>query len=495
MMCRKDFKFRFVSIVVIVILTVFSVYYFSASIQATWKHLPFVLTGNVDQSPSQTNFTGKYVLSFTSQGNVKGDQPPSLGNSTGKYRPFIPSGINDKQPGQVNSTGKDFIPFIPISRHDQPLHQDHQSAPYNTSTDPAKIDYRQRFLDYAKEDLLHTIPPTYLKQFKNPCWYENSTESMKMPTLRCLPYFMILGQNKCGTTALYMNVIKHPDVIASKGKEPQFWARMRHCYCCGDLTYRFRCVHNRPWTWKNYIEYFNPAAKKIQKFLISKKQAKVKRSAEIITGEATPSNLWDNRWWWNYNVNENDTEPPAVTNADYLHHFMPNLKMIIILRNPVSRLYSDYKYVSLGKKSPELFHQEVTKEINSFRNCSRLHDFRYCVFRNSFDERNVTSKARLNNGFYALFIEEYLKFYPREQFHIIRLEDYSKQNTEVMEGIFRFLNLRVPEKQKKPDKRASKVSKIGDMLPETKALITEFYKPYTEHLADLLKDERFLWRD
>ncbi|XP_033746520.1 carbohydrate sulfotransferase 15-like [Pecten maximus] len=527
---RKGFNLRSVSFIAVVLLIAFSVYYCSVGTDVAD-------TNTDDQSPSRENHGGN-PLSFTSKGG--GNQHPRRWEYTSKHGPFISTGGNELErspskenferiqsvftpkgggnqpqieetsassslPSKEKSTEKQLLQItttgggrqtpsqdksagnqVQFNQRDkfQPQHEDNQSSIY-----------RQRFLDFAKEDVLHTKSPTYLPTLKNPCWYENNTVRL---TLRCLPYFMVLGQNKCGTTHLYSSIVKHPDVIPATGKEPQFWARSRHCYCCRKLTYEFLCHHDRPWKLKGYIRYFDPIAKKIQKSLNSGIQKKITHSAELITGEATPSNLWDNRWWWNYMVNKDDTEPPALTNAHYIHHFMPNLKIIIILRNPTSRLYSDYLYVSQGKVSPEGFHEEVIREINSFQNCSRTHDIRYCVFRNSFDEKNVTSKARLQNGFYAVFIEEYMKLFPREQFHIIRLEDYAKHNTEVMAGIFRFLNLRDLEKpmvETKINSSKSKGLNVGKMLPETEALVTEFYKPYTEHLADLLNDKRFLWHD
>ena len=34
---------------------------------------------------------------------------------------------------------------------------------------------------------------------------------------------------------------------------------------------------------------------------------------------------------------------------------------------------------------------------------------------------------------------------------------------------------------------------IGDMLPETRSLLNDFYQPCNHDLARLLKDDRFLW--
>lgn len=37
--------------------------------------------------------------------------------------------------------------------------------------------------------------------------------------------------------------------------------------------------------------------------------------------------------------------------------------------------------------------------------------------------------------------------------------------------------------------------KIGPMLPETAAILDEFYQPFMTKLAEILNDERFLWKD
>lgn len=42
--------------------------------------------------------------------------------------------------------------------------------------------------------------------------------------------------------------------------------------------------------------------------------------------------------------------------------------------------------------------------------------------------------------------------------------------------------------------RSKKFEKFGKMLPETRAILTRFYKPHNEKLADLLGDDRFLWQ-
>lgn len=56
----------------------------------------------------------------------------------------------------------------------------------------------------------------------------------------------------------------------------------------------------------------------------------------IDLGEASVSVMWENDDWWHLPENIGQDEP-LYTNADYMKHFLPDLKVIIILRNPSER--------------------------------------------------------------------------------------------------------------------------------------------------------------
>ena len=58
--------------------------------------------------------------------------------------------------------------------------------------------------------------------------------------------------------------------------------------------------------------------------------------AAQFAGEASPSNLHLNSHWRYLPGNENLDEPKYVI-LDYIHHFLPRAKMIIIFRDPVDR--------------------------------------------------------------------------------------------------------------------------------------------------------------
>eukprot|EP00955_Chlamydomonas_euryale_P000345 3783-Chlamydomonas_euryale.AAC.2 len=63
----------------------------------------------------------------------------------------------------------------------------------------------------ASPDVFEGLPEFFSSRTKNPCWFENRT-------LRCIPYYHILGVSKCGTTDIYNRLVMHPHVYESNNK-------------------------------------------------------------------------------------------------------------------------------------------------------------------------------------------------------------------------------------------------------------------------------------
>lgn len=112
--------------------------------------------------------------------------------------------------------------------------------------------------------MFSVVPRHFLPEVKNPCWYEEyhgdrsadpyalnqyghyfkQTRAVfqrlrhtftkhlrardgKLYRFRCLPYFYIIGQPKCGTTDLFNRLKLHPDFRPVAQKEPHWWSRKR----------------------------------------------------------------------------------------------------------------------------------------------------------------------------------------------------------------------------------------------------------------------------
>lgn len=54
------------------------------------------------------------------------------------------------------------------------------------------------------------------------------------------------------------------------------------------------------------------------------------------TGEASVSLFWDNSEWMKYPENKGQAEPTYIV-PHYIHHIIPHVKMILMLRDPVER--------------------------------------------------------------------------------------------------------------------------------------------------------------
>ncbi|EPY78200.1 carbohydrate sulfotransferase 15 [Camelus ferus] len=399
----------------------------------------------------------------------------------------------------------------------------------------ARIEFTTRQLpdveDLKKQELhmFSVIPSKFLPNSKSPCWYEeftgrNTTDPYltnsyvlyskrfrstfdalrkafwghlshangKHFRLRCLPHFYIIGQPKCGTTDLYDRLRLHPEVKFSAIKEPHWWTRKRF----GIVRLRDGLRDRYPV--EDYLDLFDLAAHQIHQGLqasSTKEQSKINR---LIIGEASASTMWDNNAWMFFYDNSTDGEPPFLT-QDFIHAFQPDAKLIVMLRDPVERLYSDYLYFASSNKSADDFHEKVTEALQLFENCMLDYSLRACVYNNTL---NNAMPVRLQVGLYAVYLLDWLTVFNKEQFLILRLEDHASNVKYTMHRVFQFLNLGpLSEKQealmtKSPASNARRPEdrNLGPMWPVTQRILQDFYGPFNTQLARVLADEAFLWK-
>lgn len=369
------------------------------------------------------------------------------------------------------------------------------------------------FIITKENDLINKRPPAFLQEYRNPCWLEDiysagvyldnpylhmsqsiQKEMVRLTTkwdkllskndrtrppqrLRCLPYFYIAGMPKSGTTDFYRRMNVHPDIVKCQRKEPHWWTRIQF----QELWKRNHSSFN------NYVDLFDGAAEQIQK----------DKNHKQITSDASASTLWDNDFWNRLPGNANLSEPDLLI-AHYIHHMTPSSKIIVILRNPVDRLFSDYLYFGIYNKSLENFHQRVKDSIDIYQKCFKNETLRKCVY-----DRNLSllSGVRLRIGLYWIYLQDWFSVFPKEMFHIIKTEDYAKCIKCTFKKVFRFLGLPQLSKSNeafmgsipKANTRRIKDSKMGKMWKETADLLKEFYQPHNEKLVNLINRVEFDW--
>ena len=117
---------------------------------------------------------------------------------------------------------------------------------------------------------------------------------------RTLPDFLIIGIAKSGTTSLYGLISAHPHVIPAQSKEVHYFTDSRN-YEMGTLRYRARFPS---------VPY--------------KRCLAVRYGQKILSGEASSTYLFH----------------PMVPSR--VKALLPDVRLIVILRNPVDRAYSEY---------------------------------------------------------------------------------------------------------------------------------------------------------
>jgi hypothetical protein len=252
---------------------------------------------------------------------------------------------------------------------------------------------------------------------------------------RLLPNFVILGAAKAGTTSLFGWLVDHPYVRGPRHKEVNF----------------FSYFHYRGTDW--YRQHF-PLEQERDSFA-------AEQGRPFLTGEASPSYLL------------HDWAP------ERLHKLIPNAKLIVQLRDPIDRAYSQFQMRRRDGEEPlESFAAAVAAEDERLvgERARMLADRRY-------NSHEVACWSYLMRSRYAEQLERWLAYFPREQFHFLTLEDLAADPQRALDGVHAFLEL--PDRQ--PDQLQARFAFEYDRLPdETRGELEAYFRPHNERLYELL---------
>jgi hypothetical protein len=210
-----------------------------------------------------------------------------------------------------------------------------------------------------------------------------------------VPDFIIIGAAKCGTTSVYNRLSMHPNVFMTTPKEPGYFSR--------DDVF----VRGERW----YRDLFGPACD------------------GQICGEA--STLY--------------SLPSCFPNTvSRMYSFCPNAKLIYILRDPVERAYSYYSQLVKN-------YQNVTGDFSvnrSFEECLFPEDYPSRASAGSFfspHDMHLKDSPRfiIEGGMYMANLQDYMKFYRRENILLVRFEDLASNIEHVISRICKFIGVDV----------------------------------------------------
>lgn len=204
-----------------------------------------------------------------------------------------------------------------------------------------------------------------------------------------MPNFLIIGAAKAGTTALYSYLNQHPQIYMSPQKEPHFFAFE------GEEVNFGGTAGDREWLNRAAITDFETYRKQFQA-----------PSKQIAIGEASALYLYI---------------PKA---AERICHYIPDVKLIAILRNPVDRAYSAFLYQI----------RDALEPITDFAQALREEETR---IQNNW----VPIYYYQQMGFYYTQLKRYFDMFNREQIRVYLYEDFSTNPSSILQDIFRFLGV------------------------------------------------------
>ncbi|MEL6439876.1 MAG: tetratricopeptide repeat protein [Cyanobacteria bacterium J06621_8] len=238
------------------------------------------------------------------------------------------------------------------------------------------------------------------------------------------PDFLLIGGTKCGTTSLFNYLAHHPQILPPHRKEINF--------------FNFNYDHGISW----YLAHFPT---------ITDRQ-------DYLTGEASPFYIYH------------------AQAANRIRHLFPDIKLIIMLRNPVERTISEYYHAANHGLEQRNLRRIIEREKELLATKPReevLSDFGY-----------------LTNSIYFDRIVYWQANFPPENLLIVDSDIFFHQTEKIMPQIWQFLNLQAIAPP--PHIRYN----VGSYPPVDPAIINqlqEFFVPYNQELSDHL-NRKFSWQ-
>jgi hypothetical protein len=203
-----------------------------------------------------------------------------------------------------------------------------------------------------------------------------------------MPNFLVIGAGKSGTTSLYHYLRQHPEVYMSPMKEPRFFAVQGQ-----KLDFRGpgdEVAFNRGSV--TDVEVYRGLFRGV--------------TDQKAVGEASP--------WYLHSP-----DAPAR-----IKHYIPDARLIAILRDPVQRAYSSFlQRVQAGQEPLRDFAEALRQEEDRMRDnwAPRWHSKRI--------------------GFYSVHMKRYYELFDPDQIRVYLYEDLRADPVGLAQDVFRFLEV------------------------------------------------------
>ena len=157
---------------------------------------------------------------------------------------------------------------------------------------------------------------------------------------------------------------------------------------------------------------------------------------------------------------------------------VPDVKLIVLLRNPVDRAYSHYQLQIRKRREPLSFEDAIASEEERLagERDKMLADPAYA----SFNHRRY---SYLSRGRYADQLAAWMTRFDEDQLLILRTEDLEEDPAKVLGQTLRFLNVLdwEPARFSRHNRAA-----YAPMDPRTRRRLIEYFEPHNRRLSELV---------
>lgn len=257
-----------------------------------------------------------------------------------------------------------------------------------------------------------------------------------------IPDFIIIGVQKGGTTSLFQYLGQHPEILPPKEKELAYFA----------------------WNQSKGLNWY------------LKKFPKKTEKADRLTFEGTPAYIYLKK------------APKLISKL------FPDIKFILLLRDPVERAYSHWQFYHESKFVRE--QQPHLKDNRSFED----------AINDELGKEKISWHSRyLDRGKYVQQIRNWYRYFEKDQILILESKTFKEKPKDTLQQVTQFLGISnyyekysFEEKgeeglKKTVDERNGEILRkynvnkyVNNLDSNTKKKLRDYYRPFDEELEQLL---------
>jgi hypothetical protein len=218
----------------------------------------------------------------------------------------------------------------------------------------------------------------WMKDFPESDIAKNGEDDLKSPD------FLIIGQMKAGTTALHLFLNSHPDIAAPVFKEIRYFSEFPEA----DIDW--------------YLSHF----------------PSIQARSGMLTGEASPIYFQDS------------------AAAVRIRQKFPSIKLVLLLREPVSRAYSEHQMYVRDGRELRSWSQAVEEELPLLQNVNP-HE----IIVDDFYKMPAGPNRYLSHSVVSPFLRHWQNLFSPEQLLIMKSDELLTGVQEAVNRVIRFLGL------------------------------------------------------